>query len=96
MSSDDESDDIEIIRRQILKFPDKEFYPGLFDDLRRVSEELSARAAQRKRQRPGGAYQQRANLSLKAHLIQQWRRQQQRLTAMRHHQANDNSQPGKK
>ena len=96
MSSDDESDDIEIIRSQILKFPNKEFYPGLFDDLRKVKEELAARAAQRKRQRPGGLYQARADLSLKAHLIQQWRRRQQRLKPMQHSQANDNSKPDQK
>jgi hypothetical protein len=95
MGGDDDSDDIEIIRSQILKNPDKEFYPGLFDDVRKVNEELAARAAKRKRKRPGGLYQARAELSLKAHLIQQWRRRQQRLKPMQDARANDNSQPRK-
>ena len=97
MGDEDDSDDIEVIRAQIRKFPDKEFYPGLFDDMARVKEQLAARAASRHRpRRPGGLYAARADLSLKASLIQQWRRRQARLKPLAMNRANDNPGPERK
>ena len=89
MYGDDDSEDIDIIQSQILKSPGREFYPGMFEDVGRVIAELTARAAGRNRPQAGLFLQQRRELSIKAHLIQQWRRDQQRRK-----QAGDGAPPG--